>query len=349
MGESDITRDIYCASCGDLISEKNGWKLPAKLGGGYVPYCNKCQQVYYNYLATILGYKLSMYICSIMFNTPYIPDLFPEAKEMGGKAGHWRGYIRCLKSKGYDKRDGNSYAGFADGITDIKKAFTEYKTLEVDDEMLSDEEYQAGQKQSAEFWGYGTIANPYSEKDYKELNKLYSAYTVDRADVSPQTEIAIVQVCKWILEEEKLIEQGEYADAAKLDTIIKNKAESEQLRKKDEMVSDVARLDDIVLAINRAGLNVPDYEELCEILANHRFEPKTSYPFSYDTADKMLQFIINTSNWNEGRSEIDMLPPEFSFRENEFGEFEDKPTDKEKQIYKDLGLFNPLDTPDKDG
>lgn len=345
MAESSENKS-YCCVCGRELTEMNGWRLPERLGGGYVPYCQECQQRFYAYLTPTLGYKFSFYVASIMFNTPYIPDLFAEGKEMGKNVGHWRGYVRCLKAHGYDKQADGSCAGFTDGaVTDIKKAFGgDYATLEVDDEMLSDEEYQAGQRQSAEFWGYGTALSPYTENDYKELNKFYSAYTVDRADVSPQTDIAIQQVCKWTLEEQKLIEKGEYADAEKLDKIIRSKAEAEQLRKKDTMISDVARLDDIVLAINRAGLNIPDYEELCAILANHLFEPKTQYDFSWDTADQMLKLIINTSNWNEGRSEIDVLPPELSFRDNGFGELQDKPTEKERQIYQDLGLYNSLDT-----
>lgn len=81
-----------------------------------------------------------------------------------------------------------------------------------------------------------------------------------------------------------------------------------------------------------------EYDRLADALANHEYEPKIRYPYTYDAADKMLLFIRNATAWNEGRPELAELPPEFSIANDPNGEFAEEQDEIEKQIYKDLQL-----------
>lgn len=323
-----------CGVCGRELTDSNSWPLPEKVSMKRVPYCLSCQSKMYYWIASVVGYKLAMFMACMMFNMPYLPTLFDVSKEYSkdGK-GAWVGYVIAVRKS--DKERGK-LRGFEQGLTDIKKAFKSYKTLEVDDEMLSDEEYKNGKKAQIELWGEGPKDSPFTDEDYETLNKQYIALTEERPNRSYQAELAIQKICRWTLEQEKCITKKEYADAQKLGQLIKNEMESEEFRAKDRKISNMVRLDDIVLAIERVGLNIPDEEELLTMLANHSFHPR--YAYTRDAADQMLLQIINASRWNEGNTEIDRLPESFHIADDldEFAESRDK---TEKQLYQDLQLI----------
>ena len=323
----------YCAVCGKELSDSNSWKLPDKLGIRYIPYCLSCQQKVFMWLSSCIGYKLAMFFMCAQMNIPYLPNLFSEIKTYQGDMGAWVGYIVAVRKS--DKERGGGLRGFENGVTDIKKAFKSYNTLQVDDEMLSDEEYQNGIKAQLELWGTGPSTAPYTPEDYEILNKQYIALTEERPNRNTQAELAIIRICKWTLEQEKLIAKKEYADAQKIGSLIEKEMASEELRKKDSKVQNMARLDDIVLAVERAGLNIPDEDELLTMLANHSFHPM--YPITLDAADQMLLQIINSSRWNEGLTELDRLPDGVRITD-ELGEFSPKPDSTEKYLYKELQL-----------
>ena len=328
-------KKCYCAICGTELTENNSWLLPDKLGSGYVPYCVKCQSKIFMWIGDIVGYKLAMYICCIITNLPYVPSLFGEARELAGnKRGPWVGYV--LAAKKADK-DRYQKRGFADGITNIKQAFSgEYHTLEVDEENIEEEEELTPEEQRIQMWGRGPKDTPYTDDDYAALEKTYIALTDERPNRNLQAELAIQKICKWTLEQDRCIQQKEYADAQKLGNLIKVEMEAEALRKKDQQIDDVVRLDDIVLAVERAGLNIPDEEELLTMLANHSFHKK--YPMCRDAADQMLMQIINATRWNEGQAEFDRLPKRFRVTD-EMNEFSPKQDKQEKQNYKELQLI----------
>ena len=323
----------FCAVCGKELSDSNSWKLPDKLGIRYIPYCLSCQQKVFIWLSSVIGYKLAMFFMCATMNIPYLPNLFPEIKTYQGDMGAWVGYIVAVRKS--DKERGGGLRGFENGVTDFKKAFKNYNTLEVDDEMLSAEDYQNGIKAQLDLWGSGPKEAPYTPEDYEILNRQYNALTEERPNRNAQAELAIIRICKWTLEQEKLIAKKEYADAQKIGTLIEKEMSGEELRKKDRRADNMVRLDDIVLAVERAGLNIPDEDELLTLIANHSFHP--TYPITRDAADQMLLQIINASRWNEGAPELERLPENFRIIDN-LGEFSTERDSTEKYLYKELQL-----------
>lgn len=321
-----------CCLCGKPIDEKNGWKMAERFKRRWIPYCAGCQDRVYRHLASSVGYKLSMYLCAAAFDVPYLPEYFSEAKETEQKMGLWRSYLYVLKKHDRHK----DWQNFSDGITDIKSAFSgEYDALEIDDEMLSDEEYQAGHLAQVKDWGLGPAERPYTQDDYDTLDSFYTAISDNRVNISAQAELAMRNISIMRLEQRRCLYAGDYGKAKQIEDMIGKEMESEQLRKKDELPQDRVRLDDIALACERAGLLGKSYDELCEILANHALHK--TYPYTRDAADQMLLLIRNATAWNEGRMEIDRLPDELAMTDP-LGEFAEKQDDAEKQIYKELQL-----------
>lgn len=336
MAEQFFSGARTCVICGERLNEKDGWRYPKMLGGGLIPYCGKCMDRLYKYTATSVGYKLALFMVCSQFSMPYRPELLEKAKELDPESKRpFTGYLLALKEAGADKYRGG-YQTFKDGLTDITKAFGgEYATLEVDDEMLSDEEYRQGHIGQVKDWGYGPEDRPYTQDDYDALDKFYEALTENRVNVTKQIEMAIRNICVMKLEQQYSIFKGNFTEAKRLEDIIKAEMEGEQLRKKDELPQDRVRLDDIVLACERAGLLGKSYDELVEIMAKKMFH--TKYGYTRDAADQMLLFIVNATRTNEGYAELDRLPDDFAIQDP-LGEFAEKPDEVEKQIYKDLHI-----------
>lgn len=321
-----------CCVCGTPLNDLRSWKMPDKIGDMFVPYCVKCQSKIFIWLASCVGYKLALFIACAMFNLPYLPLLIAESKQYTKDRGVWAAYAATVKRA--DKE--GKVRGFSDGITDIKKAFSgKYETVHVTDEMQADEIYRSGVKSIQEIFGSGPKEDPYSPEDYEFLQKTYNALTEERAYRNAQTELAIQKICKWTLEQERCMQQKEFSDAQKIGALIKTEMEGEALRKKDEKQAEVTRLDDIVLACERAGLDLMDYDHLCQQLATHMFHSK--YGLCLDAADQMLLMIANISRWNESQPELDRLPEDFHIVDSR-GEFAEKQDETERKNYKDLQL-----------
>lgn len=321
-----------CAVCGCVIDEKNGWLMPEKFGERYVPYCAACQEKHYKNLAVSSGYKTAMFLCAAAFNVPYLPEFLDEGKKTGGKSETWLGYLSALRKHEIDRQG----KGFSDGVTDLQKAFGgELGTLEVDDYMLNDEEYKAGHAAQVKDWGYGPDERPYTQEDYDALDGFRDAMIENRVNVSAQAELAIKNISMMRLEQRKCLYSGDFAKAKQLEDMIAKEMEAEQLRKKDELPQDRVRLDDIVLACERAGLLGKSYDELVHILSRKMFHSR--YGYTRDAADQMILLIRNATAWNEGRMEVDRLPDEMAMQDP-LGEFAKTPDEMERQTYKDLQL-----------
>lgn len=346
MAEQNGSGARSCACCGGKLNEKDGWRLPKSLGGNLVPYCGKCMEKIYKHNSAAVGYKLGLYLTCGQFFMPYRPDLLDKAKEHDpeGKAP-FTGYLRALKEAGADNYRGG-YMCFRDGMADITKAFGgEYATLEVDDEMLSDAEYKEGHISQVKDWGYGPEERPYTQEDYDALDQFYDALVENRVNITKQIVMAIRNICVMKLEQRYCIYKGDFTEAKRLEDIIKSEMEGEQLRKKDELPQDRVRLDDIVLACERAGLIGKSYDELLDIFAKRLFH--TKYGYTRDAADQMLLYMVNATRTNEGYAELDRLPDDFAIVDN-LGEFAEKPDETEKQIYKELHIA-PLNMKPKGG
>lgn len=321
-----------CCLCGVALRDENAYRLPKELKReGHGPYCLKCQPKVYELRAAQVGIKLAMFLCCLEFNMPYLPEHFEEAAELrrGTKMNPWGSYTAVLAKKGCHRGEMQS---FADGYTDIRRAFDgDTATWQIDD--YEPEENMGELRQR--MWGEGPESKPYSVRDYSFLEERYEALTDGKAYLSPQTEMTIKQICEYHLFAKRAMDNSEYENAKRINSMIKELMESEQLRKKDELPQDTVRLDDIVQALERKGIPIMDYEELSRHLANHAMHK--SYPYTRDAADQMLLQIRNTTARNEGTAEVASLPPEFRIKD-ELGEFASEPDEQEKVIYKELEL-----------
>lgn len=262
---------------------------------------------------------------------PYVSELFKQAKELGGSKP-WLGYALALGKNGYN----NDSAGFGDGVVDIKEAFSgELDMIKIEPEMLDDNEFRKGKIGMHELWGTGPGDNPYTVEEYDMLDKHYMAMTSSRSYIDDQTDLAIQNICHMEVLRKRYMESGDIQKAKQLADMIKTEKEGQQLRKKDELPQDKVRIDDIVIACERAGLPLMNYDELASVLANYALHPP--YKNCRDAADQMLLMIRNSTAWNEGQPIVDRLPDEFAINDT-LDEFQE-PDGVEQQIYKDLNIY----------
>ena len=326
-----------CWHCRRELTDKNSW-MPTNGFDRGAPtfYCVGCQNQYFLQLAKTVGTDIAYFFCCVKFDVPYIPRTIYNSYKYKKEYGPWGGYITALRAAKWHTKN-NKWAGFADGETNIKKAIKELIDLgaESPDELL--ERKERDKEDNIEFWGKtsGPNGEKYTDEDYAALNRVLDAMTEGRSGISTQSLIAIQDIAKWTLERDKLMAAKEFDDARKVDAMIEKLKESEQLRKKDELPQDRARLDDIVKAVEKANLNMMDYNELCKQLATYMFH--SPYGYTRDAADQMLLYIRNATAFNEGVPEVDRLPDEFAIVDT-LGEFAPERDSEEKQIYKDLGI-----------
>ncbi len=184
-------------------------------------------------------------------------------------------------------------------------------------------------------WGFGPAKTPYRIVDYQRLEEIYAAYAQEHPNRSLQAELSLMKICRWTLQQEHCFEEGEWGDVKNLQALIKAELDNEQARRKEAAQRENARLDDIVAAVEKAGLPMMDYDELCKELANRAFHK--TYPYTRDAADKMLLLIRNATAWNEGQPEISQLPPELRM-DDPLQEFAPKADATEAALMAELGL-----------
>ena len=333
----NVTTARLCWHCRRELNDKNSWMPTDGFDRGAPTfYCTSCQNQDYLRLAKVVGSDLAYFYCCIKYDVPYLPKAIQASYKYKREFGPWGGYITALRAARWHYKK-ERWAGFADGVVEIKKAFKELSDLgaESPEELL--ERRERDKSENKEFWGksYGADSEPYTDADYEALNRVYDAMTEGRSGISTQSQMAIQDIARWTLERDKLMAAKEFDDAKKVDAMIEKLKESEQLRKKDELPQDRARLDDIVKAVERAGLNMMNYDELCKQLGQYMFH--TPYGYTRDAADQMLLYIRNCTAFNEGVAEVDRLPDEFAITDT-LGEFAKERDGAEKQVYKDLGI-----------
>ena len=336
MDEQRAKRRL-CWHCRRELTDKNSWRPTDGFERGAPTfYCTGCQNQYYVWLAKIVGSDLAYFYCAIKFDVPYVPEQIKKSYTFRMEYGPWGGYITALRAAKYHDTN-NRWAAFADGNTDIRTAFARLAELGAESTIELKEQKSRDAEENEYLWGktYGEHGKRYTAADYEALNRVYDAMTEGRSGISAQSKMAIQDIARWTLERDKLMAAKEFDDAKKVDAMIEKLKESEQLRKKDELPQDRARLDDIVKAVERAGLNLMDYDELRRQLATFMFH--TPYGYTRDAADQMLLLIRNATAFNENVPEIDRLPDEFAMSDP-LGEFATSQDDTERAIYKDLGL-----------
>lgn len=322
---------MRCCRCGGALTDQNSWTMPADFTSQRVPYCLACQQRYYNWLSPLVGWQEAIFICCAAFNVPFVKKALTESQLHKEGRGAWGGYLSVMRQR-YSWGNNSGRASFQDGTMDFRTVF-------FDEEEEEEAQTQEPERLPREIWGDGPQDKPYTEGEYEEMERQYAALADGRFEMSEQTRLAIINICKMEILKNRYLESGEIKAAKDLSAMIKTEKEGEQLRKKDEIAANTTRLDDIVLAVQRAGLDIMDPEELLTALANHSYRPVPSYGYTYDAAEKMLLFIRNATAWNEGREEVASLPPEYSFADDPNHEFAPEQDEKEKRMYRELGIF----------
>lgn len=259
------------------------------------------------------GFREALFIFCAYQNVPYKKDI---ARKIEDESASWKEYIAELKKANLSDKK------FADGETDISLA------IEYLDEVTDEDK-----EEDIAHWGTGTKDHPYTEDDYKELNKVYEALTKDRASVSMQTELAIDKVAKWTLEQNYAFHAGDVERAKKIEDLIKIEMENEALRRKDEVPQDLEKLNGIVKACEEKGLLGLSLKDLMIKL-------KKPYDYPKDIADKVLLAIVNTSAWNEGMPQYNFIPDTIDM-DDDLHEFPKDFDEETKETYRKLGLTIP--------
>lgn len=325
-----------CWHCHRELTDRNCWMPTDGFDKGAPTfYCTSCQNTFFLDLAKTVGSDLAYFFCCVKFDVPYIPRTIKSSYRFSKEYGPWGGYITALRAARWNKRD-DRWAGFKDGQTNIKKAISDLQDLGA---LSPEEEAERDQNdfaENVEFWGTGPKGGKkYTKEDFEALNRVWNAMTEGRSGLSEQSKLAIQTIARWTMERDKLIDSKEFDDAKKIDAMIEKLKESEQLRKKDELPQDRARLDDIVQAVQRAGLPMYSYDELVNVLATKLFH--TPYGYARDAADQMLLYIRNCTAFNEGVPEVDRLDNSYTIVDT-LGEFAPEADDREIETYKDLGI-----------
>lgn len=335
MDEKTTENKRHCWHCRRELTDKNSWMPTSGFDRGAPTfYCVGCQNAYFVNLSRVVGVDLAYFYCCVKFDVPYVPRVLNEAHKYETERGPWGGYITALRAAKWHQLN-DRWAGFKDGETNIRRAINELKDLEAEAPEMDSSRKTRTREDNEEFWGKTVGTEMYTDADYEAMNRVWDAMTEGRAGISPQSELAIQDIARWTLERDKLMAAKEFDDAKKVDGMIEKLKESEQLRKKDELPQDRVRIDDIVKAVERAGLNMMNYEELCRQLSTYMFH--SQYGYTRDAADQMILLIRNATAFNEGVPEIDRLPDEFGIVDT-LGEFAPESDEKEHEIYRDLGL-----------
>ena len=298
------------------------------------------QQAYFDLLETEVGESLAYFYCCIKFDRPFDMKAIP-AKSAGEK---WTTYCEKLEKKGLARTKGGGEYGFLDGLTDINRIFgaslEKGEFSKAVDLEKSARDGRNGTKRQAADWGEGSGKAPYTSEDYNEFDRIYNALCADfggEQAVSAKQQLILRNVAKWTKQMNDAAEMGAIDKAKKLSSMIQENLASENLRKKDTKPVEDLRLDNMVLALERAGLLKNG--KLCEPDEAFRifFGRPCKYPYTRDAADQMILINENRMRQNDGLPELTELPDEMRLRD-ELGEFAEEPNEAEKEAYEKLGL-----------
>lgn len=192
-------------------------------------------------------------------------------------------------------------------------------------------------------WGEGDPDNPYTTKDYKNLDakfRTYSARLDAAGGMDAQQEDTLRNCARMALLRDKSIARGDKESiekAAKLDKMIQDNFASENLRKKDAKPIETARVDGIIDAMQKRYGPGSDMtkEQFLEVF--YKWCHNKRYPETVDAAEHAMLSIINTMRENGDMPALPELPKSAGFR-NYSDEFAPVPNDIEEDAYEYLGL-----------
>ena len=272
----------------------------------------EAQEKMFRSQANIVGERLAIYHCCILFNAPYI---------VGQNATDWTEYVHAIGDLALKR--------YADGETDIHS-------------VLNDIQDQRSKWISE--WGRGNNRNPYTDADYQRLDEIFRNYAsrLARAGGMDALQDDTLHNCSVMrLQAEKAIVKGDKESvdiATKLNKMIQDNLAAEQLRKKDVPQGEELRLDGIVDRLkNKYGLSVEmSQEQVLDMIA--KWMSSRHYNMTVDAAEYMMQAIINTTRRNNDMPEVVEVPPEFKVPDELKSQFEEEQSEDEKEVFEYLGL-----------
>lgn len=288
------------------------------------------QQSQYEKLAKRVGNVMAIYFCCVRFDVPFDPTYIPKGATATAFWEEYMGAIECAPE--YADGKGDEGFTFLDGVVDIKKALQAKENVAAGkDASIS----MVGTPKQRSEWGFNR-----TQKEYNELDRIYNALASDlmaAGGLSVKQDFILRDCAVMTLERDKMIEAGEYAEAAKLNKMIQENLASEGLRKRDAKPIDDFRLDSLTAHLEKAGLMkdgklVPP-DEIFKII----FRTVPKYPYTLDAAEQMLLAITNCMRQNDGMPELGTLPDNMRLKDD-LAEFAREQNDTEKEAYKKLGI-----------
>lgn len=267
----------------------------------------------YTRLEKEIGTGMALFCLCAVMDVPFDPDI---------EAGSWGQYSAQITASA------GGEAEFASGLTDVQDAVMR---------DLNDEERWLFE------WGEGDPDNPYTPKQYKQLDNLYRTMIgnlVKMGSLDKQQE-DVARICAvWALKRAEFSAQGtkEGIDkAAKLDKMIRDNLADYNMRAKDILPSQTQRPDGFVDAVrNKLGLSVEMTKDQF-LAAFYAWCRKHRYPQTVDAEEKALLAIIQTIQKNNDLPISQDLPEYAKLNDFTF-EFADEPNEDEDDAYEYLGL-----------
>lgn len=348
MANNDSERNFstteYCHCCGAELTEDNCRQVSASFSiSGLSHLCINCEQDFYEKLARVEGRYVALFHACAALNVPCKPIVLEGVENFDTCKDPWITYINCLSEKKADRK-GRKILTFFDGVTNLREVFGKDLTetdfvKHIKSERAKLDKLPGTPEQRAK-WGI----NPdwKTNEDYDELDRLYEAResSFKGQTLTLQQENAIMDVAKWSLKQDKLIEKGNFTGAKTLHDMIDKTLAAESMRKKDEKPVEHFRPDAWVVALERAGLmangkflNLPDTIKAID----ENLLRKRKYNYSLDVLDQTLFKIFNCIRQNADLAAVYELPTELLV-EDELGEFSPEETAEEKKRKKYANL-----------
>lgn len=335
--ERDNLTTEYCHCCGAELTEDNCRQVsPSFSVSGLSHLCITCEQNFYEKLARVEGRHIALFHACAALNVPCKPIVLEDIEDFDKCEDPWITYINCLADKKAD-RNGRKIYSFFDGITNMREIFGKDLTEKDFAKYIVAERAKLsklpGTPEQRAKWG--TNPDWKTNEDYDELDRLYEARasSFKGQTITLQMENAIMDVAKWSLKQDKLIEKGNFQGAKTLHDMIDKTLAAESMRKKDEKPVENFRPDAWVIALERAGLmadgkflNLPDTIDAID----QNLLRKRKYNYSLDVLDQTIFKMYNCIRQNADLAAVYELPEELEV-EDELGEFLSEETAEEKK------------------
>ena len=315
-------------------------------------YCIDCEEETFKDLEQENGTCLAFFLACARFDLPLHPLLLTDEtgklkEEIEKAENKWAAYLDLLDESN-KLIAGSRMAGFKDGETYLLRIFGRTLSEKTFGTFVINERRLIANKEGTEeqrnTWGERPLYQnvPMTTEIYNELDRRYEARMARLKGITVDDQLIDTQrkLCKMLLAQDHLLSLGDVAAFDKLQKSIDSIQAAEQLRKKDEKPIEEMRIDALVLALENAGLMengmLLTYDELVEQLRD-KFIKNKKYNYSLDVADQVLLDIINSMRANADLMQLVDLPEELELFD-EYGEFEKKETEQEKEAKRYLGL-----------